>query len=517
MGNDLATPGKQSATASWDLRSSSSGDVAVPGKTTLTETLASSPAIDLARVASRAGERVIDRGKFEYVVRPDGAFEIVKAPVPYTASQGRRITLDELPAVWGILHDLLLAHAAAAPATPTTAPSASPRSRTKARPSLSDAEVATNDARMRSRWNPKTKKMEPIQATVAGKTPLDVAETRAALGNSGTHYRRTDATDLDVQKMVTGAPDATTFWCSGFSMWTLAASGYNLDSQVLGSDGKPFTYTGIVASHQKDPEKKKAEIDAGRANAGRMKQVTDAGFVLAEDEYPTHGTITFRKLIDGHGLPVLAMSMIEADPQRPGGWLGVIREPANSFAGLIDGPDHTALAAMGAPGAFELFGIGHVVPELEQKPGDFAQERWLDNGAYTGAGHAYQVWTVTAKGSAMFGEDHSPVPADGAELTGWHDAATFRISKDTDPKLVGAHVVISATRIEANIEGAMAKDPPAKDPKAKKPTGDGGVQITKEQPVPNVNGSHAGCVAFYGRLASSRWASWVPAVLTNFG
>ena len=511
MGNDLATPGKQSAAASWDLRSSNSQDVAVPGKTTLTETLASSPAIDLARVASRAGERVVDRGKFEYVVRPDGSFEIVKAPVPYTASQGRRITLDELPAVWGILHALLLACAAASPAAPTTAAPAPARSRGKARTPVSEAERATNDARMRSRWNAKTKTMEPIQATVEGNSTLEIAATRAALGNEGTHYRRKDATDLDVKKMVTGAPDATTFWCSGFSMWTLAAAGYNLDSQVLGSDGKPFTFTGIVTSQQKDPDKKKAEVDAGRANAGRMKQVTDAGFVLAEDEYPTHGTITFRKLIDGHGLPVLAMSMIEADPQRPGGWRGVIREPANSFAGLIDGPDHTALAAMGAPGAFELFGIGHVVPELEQKPGDFAQERWLENGAYTGAGHAYQVWSVTAKGSAMFGEKGSPEPADGAALSGWHEGTTFRITKDTNPSHVGEHVVIAATRIEANIEDAFAKDPKDKKPATR---GDGGVQITNEHAVPNVN-RHEGCVVFYGRLGSSPWAHWVKATFTG--
>ena len=511
MGHDLATLGPQYSVGKQTLVSSSSADVGVPGKSTLTESLESSPSADLVRVARRAGERVVDKGKFEYVVRPDGSFEITKAPDPYTTSAGKTISIEKVPAIWGILHDLLLAQPSAskpAPSAAKPAPSAAkpveaarpvPRAEARApRAAASPAELAANDTRVRGKK----------KATLEGST-LEIAETRSALGNANTHYRREDAAPADVQKMVTGTTDASTFWCSGFSMWTLAAAGYNLDSQVVGSDGKPFTYTAIVTAKEKDAEKKQATIAKARSNEQRMKQVTDAGFVLADDEFPTWGTITFRQLIDGHGLPVLMMSTIERDPHKPGGWLGVVREPANSFDGLIDGADNTALAAMGAAGAFELFGIGRVVPEAGQKPGDFAQERWLVNGVYNGAGHAFQVWSVTAKGSAMFGKDGSPEPLDDATAAGWKDSMTFRITKDTDPSLVGEHVVVSATRIEANIEGAFAAQSGA----AKKPApkGDGGVQITGERPVPDVNKLHAGCVVFYGRLGSSRWAQWTKA------
>lgn len=485
MGNELATPGKQSMCS--QTFSSSSAEVGVPGKATLAEALESSPSLDLSRVARRAGERVVDKGRFEYIVQSDGSFEITKAPVPYTSSKGRRISLAGAPTIWGILHDLLLAQPAAAPA-PAKPSAAVPR---KARERRTASEMAQQDARVRGA---KT-------ATLEGGT-LEIAQTRAALGNAGTHYEREHVTDADVKKMRTGATDATTFWCSGFSMWTLAAAGYDLDSKVLGSDGKPFTYTAIVKEQTRDPEKKKARIAANRANARLMKQVTDAGFELADDEIAMVDTITFRQLVDGHALPVLMMSKVEAHPDMPGGWLGVVHAPVNAFAGLIDGPDNTSLAAMGAPGAFELLGIGRVIPESDQKPGDFAQERWLVNGAYTGAGHAFQVWSITAKGSAQFGETGSPEPIDPA-LTGWNAGVPFRITKDTDPARVGEHVVVSATRIEANIEGAFAVAD-----KKKRAAGDGGVQITGEHAVPNVNKNHAGSVVFYGRLGSSPWSQW---------
>jgi len=470
----------------------------VPGKATLTERLEqSSEEDDLARVARRAGERLVDKGRFAYVVQADGSFEVTSAPVPFTASKGRRITLAELPAVWGVLHDLLLAQPPATAPAPRAAKPAPAAGSDAPRAPLSADAMAANDARVRSK-----------PATLEGST-LDIAKTRADLGNVGTHYRRLDLTKADVKLMMTGAKDATAFYCSGFAMWTLAAAGYDLDAPILGTDGKPFSYTAIMSNEEP------AIVENGRKSKRLMEQVTEAGLELAADEYPTSGKITFRKLIDGDGAAMMMMTKIEREGLDKGTWLGVHRHPgAAIFDELIDGQDGTARAAKGLAGAFEAFGIGREIPEIDQKPGDFAQTRTRDkDGAYDGRGHAFQVWSVRAHGNAILGEERSPTPVAGAAAAGWSEGVEFVIDKDTDPALVGEHTVVAATRIEANLESSMVPEQKAKaDKKGEKPKpGDGGVQITGERPVPATGKASEGLVVFYGRLGSSPWERWTKA------
>ena len=488
MGNEQAVRGSQHGVGKQTLTSSAELEMCSnPGKATLTEDMVSSEEVDLARVAQRAGERVVDKGRFEYVVQADGSFEVAKAPVPYTASKGRRITIGQLPSVWGVLHDLLLAQ----PAATARAPRQGTRS---ARAPLSPEAMAANDERVRG----------GKAATVEGST-LDIAKTKADQGNAGTHYRRRDLKQADIKAMLTGDKDANAFYCSGFAMWTLAAAGYDLDTPIVGDDGKPFSYTQIV--EDKDPKCDAEQIEARRKKAkGPMGQVAAAGIELGANEYPTTGKITFRKLIDGDPLAIQLMTQIEREAIGPGTWLGVHRSPGMAiFDELIDGQDGTATAAKGLAGAFEAFGIGREVPEAEQKPGDFAQTRTRAD-AYTGAGHAFQVWSVRARGDAILGEERSPrAVADGAPA-GWNEGVEYVIEKDTDPALVGEHTVLAATRIEANVEGMMVPEQKAKAENGKKPPpGDGGVQISGEHPVLSAKQRKDGMVVFYGRLGSSPW------------
>jgi hypothetical protein len=104
----------------------------------------------------------------------------------------------------------------------------------------------------------------------------------------------------------------------------------------------------------------------------------------------------------------------------------------------------------------------------------------------------------------MFGQKGSPKPVNG-ELTGWQEGVDFVIDKDTLPSLVGEHTVTKAARIEANIAGAGTLA-------SSKSGGDGGVQITSEQDVPDKGrSSYTGYVVYYGRLGTSPWNGWTPA------
>lgn len=488
MGNQYASYGQeQSVVGKQTLTSSQELEMCVPGKSTLAEAEMSSVEGDVARVAQRAGERVVDKGHFEYMVQADGSFEISKAPVPFTASKGRRITVAELPSVWGVLHDILLAQ----PSQSAKVPRPAPAPRPAGQPLSQDAMLA-NEARVRANGD-------------QGKT-LDVAKTKADQGNAGTHYRRLDLTQGDVKRMMSGDKDANAFYCSGFAMWTLAAAGYDLDSAILGSDGKPFTYTAINKTEDADT------IARFRKSERLMKQVTDAGLELAADEFPSSGKITFRKIIDGDPIAMELITKIEREALGPGIWLGVHRSRGTKvFDEMIDGAN-TENAAKGLAGAFELFGIGREVPELDQKPGDFAQTRKKEKGEYTGAGHAFQVWSVHATGSAIFGQEGSPRCITDESAKGWRDNVELVIDKDTNPALVGEHTITKARRIEANIEGAMVDEQKAKAEKGKKaPAGDGGVQITGDVDVPAKGGKSEDLVVFYGRLASSPWMTWTKA------
>lgn len=302
--------------------------------------------------------------------------------------------------------------------------------------------------------------------SVEGST-LDVAQSRVGME---TKYKLGGFAGTELADMNAGAKDASAFFCSGFSVWTLAASGYDVEETIKGSDGVPFSYTDGNAPEQP-------------------------------------GTpVTLRALINGEGPAVAVMNKVEKDQRTNGGWVMHVDNDRIGFQDGLGGKDATA-AVKGAAGAFELAGIGSEVAELEQRPGDFAQSRYTnkiqdaDKELHEGAGHAWQVLTVTVQGRAEFGQPGSPVPTSG-ELVGWHDDVEFVIDDKTDPSRVGPVTVKSATRIEANVAGARVGS------QKQDANHDGGVGISRSLAVPDEDGPkhYDNYVVFYGRLSSSKWA-----------
>jgi hypothetical protein len=327
------------------------------------------------------------------------------------------------------------------------------------------------------------------QATVTGST-LDVAKTRADLGDAGTRYLRAGVPKEVAADILSGDTGAQVFWCSALSLWTLAAAGFDLGKTIVGADGKEFTYTELTGKKDK-------------AGKPRYREVP----------------ITLKQLVDGEAKAVEAMSIAEAKGMvksvegelrlGPGGSVGELSHEGHSAGYAAEG---TAAAVKGAAGAFALARIGREVPELEQKPGDFAQSRYATKGEghdtevrQRGWGHAWQIWAVRARGAAMFGQPGSPVPTNEG-LKGWHTGVEFVMDKDTDPSLVGVHNVVKASRIEANKAGAGTLESTKKNPSA-----DGGVQITREVTVPDVDAKKVDYAVFFGRLSTSPWANWKPA------
>jgi hypothetical protein len=223
--------------------------------------------------------------------------------------------------------------------------------------------------------------------------------------------------------------------------------------------------------------------------------------------------ISLRDLLDGYA-DAVEVATIGATWGGKGGSIGTL-----SGTGHAAGHKRTGdakdddLGIKGAAAAFVLARIGTEVPELAQKPGDFAQARWMTNaagksvsaekgGSHRGAGHAWQVVSVTAFGSAMFGRRGSPTAA-ATGVTGWQ-TTTFTIDRDTDPRLVGEHRVIGAKRVEANTKGSLGGD--GRDAADR----DGGVHLTRDLQVPD-KGTALGYVdytVYYGRLGASPWDGW---------
>jgi hypothetical protein len=315
--------------------------------------------------------------------------------------------------------------------------------------------------------------------TIEGST-LDVAKTRADKGDAGTTYSLGGAGLAE--SIMGGKEDATTFYCSGLSIWTLATAGYDVAKPIVGADSVPYTWT-------------KSTIKKDKKTGQDVKKETEV-------------QVTLKEIIDGEPRPVEAMAIAEHKGMKNGGSVGRINDKGHALGHTNDGD---ANAVKGAAGAFELAGIGSEVSELEQKPGDFAQSRRTTAGKdddtevkHRGAGHAWQVWSVRAQGSAIFGQKGSP-KSTGVALEGWQENIEFIIDKDTLPSLVGTHKVLKATRIEANIAGAGNLA-------GSKAGGDGGVQITGESSVPDPGSKiYTGYVVYYGRLGTSPWNGWRPA------
>lgn len=508
---------------------------------------ATAPMDDLHRVMAHAGHQVTDRGGFVYAVCADGIFEIVHAPAASQKAMGRKITAS------GNYGKAWLTLAALIPAAPTTAN----RGPATPAPTTATTDVTPAQSLHASRDAPtdlaagvahfKTK-----APTIEGDT-LDIAQTRAQRGLGGTTYSLSgmtkaeqttydaemldDAAKLkastkaakdktlpadaraalaaeqaDITADITSHTQSKTaintqyaadlasgndkqdmFYCSGLSIWTMAAAGYDVNAQLVGPDGQPY-YGEIFAEVMVDANGKR--VFKAKNSVGKARLPVSKVFV------------TLKKLIDGD--PDSIEIMTRAQGRTAGGSVGEIMK--TGYQTEHDG-EGLPLAAHGAAGAFELAGIGAQVDELQQKPGDFAQSRRTtqdlknnDNELkHRGFGHAWQVTETQVVGDAMFGQKGSPQPVAG-KLDGWHSDVAFKITNDTDPALVGKHVVTHAKRIEAQSKDVVAE-------KSADSNGDGGVQLTGDHPVPDHGlASYTGFVVYYGRLGQSRWYGWKPAV-----
>ena len=450
----------------------------------------------LHQVMQHAGERLTDDGGFSYVVGDDGAFEVVGAPEHAQKALHRRLAPHgPYAASWQALA-ATLGVTTAPPAAQEAAPKAAAPAATGA-PMTGDA--ADGLARVKSR-----------EATMSGDT-LDIAKTRVDLGVENTHYNRTFTSKAEEKQyavdLASGAATQDTFYCSGLSIWTLAAAGYEMSTRMKGSDGVDIYGE---TTREVDVDDKGKEVRSKKQVAVGKGTVTDKHYV------------TFKDLIDGSPQAVEIMTLAQQKLGGKGGSVGPIT--GAGYAVEHEG-DELPLAARGAAAAFTFAHVGAEVPAGEQKPGDFAQSRRRTKGAddkgteeqrgHYGAGHAWQVWSCDVKGAALFGQPGSPKPVSG-ELTGWHEDVEYVIAHDTDPATVGAHTVLKAQKLEANwgksMEDKETDGGGARDAKGNFLAGDGGVQITGAQ---STKGEAAATDdsngVFYGRLASSPWATWTPA------
>lgn len=312
--------------------------------------------------------------------------------------------------------------------------------------------------------------------TVEGST-LAVAGSRLGMETGYELDAAHGQTTQEREAMRTGDKNAASFFCSGFTEWTLAASGYDMKEPLRGADGVAFSYTDARAPKQPGTE------------------------------------VTIGMLINGQAEAVTTMAEVERTKKVNGGWV-LHLDKTNLYSGYKTGVDAGEAAMKGAAGAFELAGIGAEVAESAQRPGDFAQARWTNQIAgedtHIGDGHAWQVWSVRVRGAAMFGKPGSPKPLSG-ELEGWQTNVEFTIDDATDPTLVGDIVVTAAERIEANVAGAGSQG--TREGKDQDQTNNGGVGVSGFVAVPDTAGPkrYKNFVAFYARLSASKWAAWKPA------
>jgi hypothetical protein len=309
----------------------------------------------------------------------------------------------------------------------------------------------------------------------------------ATLQAASLETQRTLAADL-----ASGKADQVRFYCSGLSLWTLAAAGYDLSTRLVGPDRQ--LYRGQVLTEKPVPVNAEGKpVKKGQKAVGNERAVIDTKYV------------TLKLLVDGDSDAIEIVTRARAT-----GSSTVELQHTGYQTGDADG---LALGARGAAGAFELAGIGNEVPELAQKPGDFAQSRRTTTSGdkdpelkHRGAGHAWQVTEVQVLGSAMFGKNlaGAPNPVKGA-LEGWHDNVPYVIDASTHPAFVGVHTATAAKRVEAQNEDVVSD-------KKGDAANDGGVQITGWRSVPDAGlSSYTGYVVFYGRLGTSAWHVWTAA------
>jgi hypothetical protein len=145
--------------------------------------------------------------------------------------------------------------------------------------------------------------------------------------------------------IASGDEDVTRFYCSGLSMWTLAAAGYNITAKLKGPDGTE--YRGQIM--------KEVDVDANGKQVKKGKGVGKAR-VVAETKY-----VTLKLLVDGDPLAIEIVTRAKAAGTSTVEITGTGYQTEHDGAGLAD-------AATGAAGAFIAAGIGDKSTSSRRSP-----------------------------------------------------------------------------------------------------------------------------------------------------
>lgn len=335
------------------------------------------------------------------------------------------------------------------------------------------AQLALHDAAIAKKAKAKDK-TEPVEGELSKEEHDKLVEEKATLDAASKAAQKVLAADI-----ASGRDDVTRFYCSGLSMWTLAAAGYDINKRLNGPDGTE--YRGQIM--------KEVDVDATGKQVKKGSKGVGKGRVVVDTKY-----VTLKLLVDGDPFAIETVTRARA--------AGTSTVEITGTGYQTDDENGLALAARGAAGAFVAAGIGTEIDELAQKPGDFAQSRRTTGGKHHGAGHAWQVTDVRAEGEALFGQPRSPESTTGK--VGWQ-RDVFIIKPTTDPRLVGEHVVKAAKRVEAQDESVVAD-------KQGDTGADGGVQVSGWKDAPDAGlKQYTGYVVFYGRLGTSAWSGWTKA------
>ncbi len=333
---------------------------------------------------------------------------------------------------------------------------------------------------------------ENVAAQVArGVAPGDI---------QGTQYKWSEEA---AAAQIAGDKDAYQFWCSGFAIWTLASAGYDLTKEIKGKDGKVHGY---LEAGKKTPKALTMQglVDGWNEMVGTMSLITNPrdGIVNEHTGQPHVAPPKGKPLteIDGVVVRIEHTEVTVSGKKQKTATSGHV-DQRNYVQGEEIDPTQDSDAVKGAVAAFVATGVGYEVPFDEQKPGDFAQSRaWeaapeLPGGGYTGKGHAYQIYSVTAVGTANFGKPGQGSPelvTPGKDLgDGWQEGAVFEITMHTDPALVRDTTFKSRKVIDSNTGGGKG--------------GDAGVYVRESKTTAAVE---KGTTRHYtGRLYESPWAN----------
>ena len=285
----------------------------------------------------------------------------------------------------------------------------------------------------------------PAYLPAAGDSGIAVADVKKSLGGGNASERR--------------------FWCSGLTMWTLAAAGYNLLANIPGSDGFEFAYREWYL--KKDTWTK---VDLYMLFNPQPEAVLTLGLILeehrgAKDEktgwssWPVLGSIPARvvDLIDSKMGPIenvddklrraeSGSAEVTLTKNSLGFFSGFPRESFYDSRKELKGRNFDDNpAVMGAPGALTVLGLGNRVAFQDIRPGDIAQ-RFAT--AKTGSGHSFQIWAVKIAGTAPAGTGVEYATPSGVSDNG---ESLYILTKDTKPDGIEVTRTVAYQVLESNV------------------------------------------------------------------